>query len=418
MTSVKSYLHKYVEQPGPNVVFRDESACTTEGYGSIKCNGIVFTKVAFVNCLKCNLVSINQLCDAKYIVQFNEKRGTIFNSNKEIVMISPRVRYVYVLDINYSEQSFCFFAEAAENLNWLWHKILAHLNFKTKQTSSIKKEPKKVSEAFKHLGWVDAIQEELNQYARNKVWTLVPASYGKTIIYSKWVGTKEIKLEFSSKNKARLVAQGYNQQEGIDYHETFALIAKLEAIRIFLAFSSYMNVIVYQIDVKSAFLNGKLKEEVYVKQPLGFESNEFPNHVCKLDKALYGLKQAPRAWCDPLSSFLIEHKFVREYYIDSISSIRRIELLWIRRIGLHTLWSFGECRIQVDQSLSFLLRPTFHLLHLDGISDFLTNLPFGQRGRKDFHSQLMGIHAGKRTGYAVSDGSGYAVFNYRPEQRI
>ncbi|GKC46321.1 retrovirus-related pol polyprotein from transposon TNT 1-94, partial [Tanacetum coccineum] len=104
MTGVKSYLHKYVEQPGPKVVFGDDSTCTTEGYGSIKCNGIVFTKLAFVNGLKYNLISISQLCDAKYIVHFDEKRGTIFNSNKEI---------------------------ASKNLNWLWHKRLAHLNFKT-----------------------------------------------------------------------------------------------------------------------------------------------------------------------------------------------------------------------------------------------------------------------------------------------
>ncbi|GJX98815.1 retrovirus-related pol polyprotein from transposon TNT 1-94 [Tanacetum coccineum] len=131
MTGVKSYLHKYVEQPGPKVVFGDDSTCTTEGYGSIKCNGIVFTKVAFVNGLKYNLISISQLCDAKYIVQFDEKRGTIFNSNKEIVMIAPRVRDVYVLDMTSSAQESCFLAKASENLNWLWHKRLAHLNFKT-----------------------------------------------------------------------------------------------------------------------------------------------------------------------------------------------------------------------------------------------------------------------------------------------
>ncbi|GJT72038.1 retrovirus-related pol polyprotein from transposon TNT 1-94 [Tanacetum coccineum] len=106
MTGVKSYLHKYVEQPGPKVVFGDDSTCTTEGYGSIKCNGIVFTK-------------------------FDEKRGTIFNSNKEIIMIAPRVRDVYVLDMTSSAQESCFFAKASENLNWLWHKRLAHLNFKT-----------------------------------------------------------------------------------------------------------------------------------------------------------------------------------------------------------------------------------------------------------------------------------------------
>nr|GFB91594.1 hypothetical protein [Tanacetum cinerariifolium] len=117
-------------------------------------------------------------------------------------------------------------------------------------------EPKKVSEALKHPGWIDAMQEELNQFYRNKVWTLVPLFYGKIAIGSKW----------------------------------------MEAIRIFLAFATYMNFKVYQMNVKSAFLNGKLKEEVYVKQPHDFESSEFPDYVCKLDKALYELKQAPRAW--------------------------------------------------------------------------------------------------------------------------
>ncbi|GKA50806.1 retrovirus-related pol polyprotein from transposon TNT 1-94 [Tanacetum coccineum] len=104
----------------------------------------------------------------------------------------------------------------------------------------------------------------------------------------------------------------YNQQEGIDYDETFALVARLEAIRIFLAFSTYTNFIVYQMDVKSAFLNGKLKEKVYVKQPPGFESSEFPNHVWKLDKALYRHKQALRAWYETLSTYLAEQKFVRD----------------------------------------------------------------------------------------------------------
>nr|GFB77919.1 retrovirus-related Pol polyprotein from transposon TNT 1-94 [Tanacetum cinerariifolium] len=122
-----------------------------------------------------------------------------------------------------------------------------------------KKEPKKVFEAIKHLGWVDAMQDELNQFAINKVQTLVPAPYGKTIIGSRWVfRNKRDKTGIVIKNKVRLVAQGYNQQECIYYDETFAPVARLEAIRIFLAFATYMNLIVYQIDVKSAFLNGKL----------------------------------------------------------------------------------------------------------------------------------------------------------------
>ncbi|GJV20360.1 retrovirus-related pol polyprotein from transposon TNT 1-94 [Tanacetum coccineum] len=172
--------------------------------------------------------------------------------------------------------------------------------------------PKKVSKALKHPGWVDAMQEELNQFSKNKVWTLVPPPYGKTIIGSKWVcRNKRDETSIVIKNKEKLIAQGYNQQEGIDYDESFAPIARLEAIRIFLAFVTYMNFIFYQMDVKSAFLNGKLKEEVYVKQSLGFESSEFPNHVCKLDKTLYRLKQAPRSWYEIFSTFLTKHNFVR-----------------------------------------------------------------------------------------------------------
>ncbi|GKC18490.1 retrovirus-related pol polyprotein from transposon TNT 1-94 [Tanacetum coccineum] len=148
-------------------------------------------------------------------------------------------------------------------------------------------EPIKVSEALKHLGWVNSMQDELNQFAKNKVWTLVPPPYGKTIIGSKWVFRNKMdKIVIVIKNKARLVAQGYNQQEGIDYDETFTPVARLEAIRIFLAFTTYMNFIIYQMDVKSAFLNGKLKEEVYVKQPPGFESHEFPNHIKQSERGI------------------------------------------------------------------------------------------------------------------------------------
>ena len=97
------------------------------------------------------------------------------------------------------------------------------------------------------------------------------------------------------RNKARLVAQGFSQKEGVGYEETFASIARLEAIRILLAFAASKGFKLFQMDVKSAFLNGYIEEEVYVRQPLGFENPKFPNHVFKLHKALYGLKQAPRA---------------------------------------------------------------------------------------------------------------------------
>ncbi|GKC83236.1 retrovirus-related pol polyprotein from transposon TNT 1-94, partial [Tanacetum coccineum] len=107
------------------------------------------------------------------------------------------------------------------------------------------------------------------------------------------------------KNKARLVARGYRQEEGIDFDESFSLVARIEAICIFISFVAHMNMVVYQMDVKTAFLNGILREEVYVSQLDGFVDPDHPNHVYKLKKALYGLKQVPQACYDLLSSFIL-----------------------------------------------------------------------------------------------------------------
>jgi hypothetical protein len=144
------------------------------------------------------------------------------------------------------------------------------------------------------------MQDELNNFERNQVWELVERP--KTnIIGTKWI-FREKQDEFGVviRNKGRLVAQGYTQVEGLDFGETYALVARLEAIRFLLAFASHHDFKLYQMDVKSAFLNRPLSEEVYVEQPPGFEDPKHPNHVYKLRKALYGLKQAPRAWYECL----------------------------------------------------------------------------------------------------------------------
>src|SRR5207245_7713318 len=160
-------------------------------------------------------------------------------------------------------------------------------------------EPKKIEEALLDADWIIAMQEELNQFERNKVWRLVPKPRNRTIIGAKWVFRNKLDEDgVVVRNKARLVAKGYSQEEGIDYDKTFAPVARLEAIRIFLAYAAYSNFKVYQMDVKSAFLNGKLEEEVCVQQPPGFENPILSSHVYKLDKASYGLKQASRACYD------------------------------------------------------------------------------------------------------------------------
>ncbi|KAD5507725.1 hypothetical protein E3N88_15428 [Mikania micrantha] len=192
-----------------------------------------------------------------------------------------------------------------------------------------KQEPKNYHTALKDNGWVEAMQLELLQFKKQQVWELVPLPQGKCAIGTKWVfRNKTDENGQIVKNKARLVVQGFSQEEGIDYDETFAPVARLEAIRLFLAYAALHKLKVFQMDVKSAFLYGKIKEEVYVCQPPGFEDNKHHDWVYKLDKALYGLKQAPRAWYDTLSNFLLKNNFTR-------GSIDKT--LFIQKVGQHKL---------------------------------------------------------------------------------
>jgi hypothetical protein len=170
-------------------------------------------------------------------------------------------------------------------------------------------EPYRVEDALRDSGWVLAMQEELNNFTRNEVWHLVPRP-NQNVVGTKWVfHNKKHEHGVVTRNKARLVAKGYSQVEGLDFGETYAPIVRLESIRILLAYATYYVFKLYQMDVKSAFLNGPIKEEVYVEQPPGFEDSEYPNHVYKLSKALYRLKQAPRAWYECLRYFLITNGF-------------------------------------------------------------------------------------------------------------
>nr|GFA14784.1 retrovirus-related Pol polyprotein from transposon TNT 1-94 [Tanacetum cinerariifolium] len=155
--------------------------------------------------------------------------------------------------------------------------------------------PKTYKEALIQACWIEAMQEELNEFERLEVWKLAPRPDKVMVITLKWI--YKVKLDEIGgilKNKARLVARVYRQEEGIDFEESFAPVVRLEAIRIFLAYAAHKNMVVYQMDVKTVFLNGNLREEVYVSQPGGFVDPDNPNHVYKLKKALYGLKQAPR----------------------------------------------------------------------------------------------------------------------------
>ncbi|GJR69029.1 putative ribonuclease H-like domain-containing protein [Tanacetum coccineum] len=173
-------------------------------------------------------------------------------------------------------------------------------------------EPTSIAKALSDSSWVEAMQEELLQFKLQQVWILVDLPSGKRAIGTKWVfRNKKDKRGIVIRNKARLVAQGHRQEEVIDYKEVFALVARIEVIRLFFAYASFMGFLVYQMDVKSAFLYGTIEEEVYVTQPPSFKDPDHPDKVYKVVKTLYGLHQAPRAWFETLANYLLSNGFKR-----------------------------------------------------------------------------------------------------------
>nr|GEW48919.1 retrovirus-related Pol polyprotein from transposon TNT 1-94 [Tanacetum cinerariifolium] len=162
-------------------------------------------------------------------------------------------------------------------------------------------EPSNVKEAKKDPAWIESMQEELLQFKRLDVWVLVPAPDNIKPLTLKWLfKNKHDKEIMVIRNKTRLVMRGYCQEEGIDFEEYFTSVTRMEAIRIFLAYDAHKSFTVFQMDVKTTFLHGTLKEDVYMCQPEGFIDVDHPSHVYKLKKVVYGFKQAPKAWYDEL----------------------------------------------------------------------------------------------------------------------
>ncbi|GJU64207.1 putative ribonuclease H-like domain-containing protein [Tanacetum coccineum] len=258
------------------------------------------------------------------------------------------------------------------------HKIHPQSQIIGKSTAGVqtrrKLKEKGTQESSKPLAdesWVEAMQEELLQFKLQDVWVLCDLPEGKRVIGTKWVfRNKRDERGTIIKNKARLVAQGYRQEEGVDYDEVFAPVARIEAIRLFLAFASFMGFTVYQMDVKSAFLYGNITEEVYVKQPPGFEDPAHPNKVYRVVKALYGLHQAPRAWYERLSTFLLKHGY-RRGAIDKTLFIKRDR----RDIMLVQVYVddiiFGSTKSSMVKDFEELMQKEFKMSSMGELTFFL-----------------------------------------------
>ncbi|GJX33932.1 retrovirus-related pol polyprotein from transposon TNT 1-94 [Tanacetum coccineum] len=232
-------------------------------------------------------------------------------------------------------------------------------------------EPKNVNEALTDESWIIAIQEGLNQFIANNVWELVLQPRNMTIIGTKWVfRNKSDEDDIVSRNKARLVAQGNNQQVGIDYDETYAPVARLESISILLACACALDFKLFQMDVKSAFLNGFIDEEVYVAQPLGFIDFKKLDHVYKLKKALYGLKQAPKAWYDRLKAFLIKHEYKIGMVDNTLFTKKKSSNLIIVQIYVDDIIFGSTCQDMCDE-FAKIMHDEFEMSMMGEVNFFL-----------------------------------------------
>nr|GFC15774.1 retrovirus-related Pol polyprotein from transposon TNT 1-94 [Tanacetum cinerariifolium] len=222
-------------------------------------------------------------------------------------------------------------------------------------------EPKNVKEAMTDPAWINSMQEELLQFKKLDVWVLVPAPDNISPLTMKCLFKNNHDEEQTViKNKSRLVVKGYRQEEGIYFEESFAPVARMEAIRIFLAYAAHKSFTVFQMDVKTTFLHGSLKEDMYVCQPEGFIDADHPSHVYKLKKALYGLKQALRAWYDEVSNFLLQNHFFKGT-IDSTLFIRRFhDDILVVQVYVDDI-IFGSSHPRYIQLFSDLMKSRFEM---------------------------------------------------------
>ncbi|GJW47463.1 retrovirus-related pol polyprotein from transposon TNT 1-94 [Tanacetum coccineum] len=232
-------------------------------------------------------------------------------------------------------------------------------------------EPKNIKEAMDDSAWIKVMQEELHQFDRLRVWELVDKPFGKNVIKQKWLWkNKKDEDQTIIRNKARLVAKGYAQEEGIDFEESFASVARLEVVWIFIAYATHKSFPIYQMDVKTTFLNGPLKEEVYVAQPDGFVDPDHPDKVYRLRKALYGLKQAPRAWYDELSNFLISKGFTKGTIDPTLFTIRYGEDILLVQIYVDDI-IFGSTNPKFSKRFEKLMHSRFEMSLMGEMKFFL-----------------------------------------------
>src|ERR1044072_2497163 len=232
-------------------------------------------------------------------------------------------------------------------------------------------EPGSFKEAQEDSRWVNAMKEELGMIEKNQTWQLVPRPHHKNVIGVKWVFRTKLNVDGSiNKHKARLVVKGYAQVYGIDFSETFAPVARFDTIRMLLAIAAQEGWEVFQLDVKSAFLNGFLHEEIYVEQPEGFFVEGHEDEVYLLKKALYGLKQAPRAWYSRIDQHLLNFGFTKSLSESTLYVKQSESDILIVSLYVDDLLVTGNKVMLIDQFKTKMMK-NFEMTDLGQMSYFL-----------------------------------------------
>nr|GEV57138.1 retrovirus-related Pol polyprotein from transposon TNT 1-94 [Tanacetum cinerariifolium] len=301
--------------------------------------------------------------------------------------------YSITLQDTSSTNLICLMAKATSSQAWLWHHRLSHLNFDTinmlskndiviegilhqtsvartpEQNSVVKRQNRTLVEAARTM--LSAAKEELYQFDRLDVWELVDRPLCTNVINMKWLWKNKRDEENTViQNKSHLMAEGYAQKEGVDFEYSFAPVARLEAVRLFIAYVAHKSFTVYQMDVKIAFLYGPLKEELYVNQPDGFVDPYHPDKVYHLKKALYGLKQAPRAWYDELSNFLVSKGFSKGFIDPTLFITKRREDILLVKIYVDDI-IFGSTNSKLSKRFEKLMHRKFEMSMMGELKFFL-----------------------------------------------
>ncbi|GJU02639.1 retrovirus-related pol polyprotein from transposon TNT 1-94 [Tanacetum coccineum] len=409
MTGNRKLFSTYKAYNKGNVIFGSNLRGNIIGKCTISHGSLKIANVKHVDNLSFNSLSVGQICDSKCKVVFTENDSEIVKDDK-VIGRGIRKKGVHVMKLGSKSNDNIFLATIDEN-STLWHRRLGHANMRLIQSLTSKELVRNLPKLKFDIHFCDACKIRKQAHASHKAKNLVSTtrclkllhmdlfgpsavwSYGGNLYtlvivdgYSRYTWTRFLKNKTEafdqfeifidaerwsfSQNKAVLVAQGYNQQQGIDYDETYAPVARLESIRILLASACALDFKLFQMDVKSAFLDGFINEGVYMAQPSGFSDFKKPVHVYKLKKALYGLKQAPKAWYDRLKAFLIKHEYKIGMVDNTLFTKKKSSNLIIVQIYVDDIIFESTCQDMCDE-FSKIMHDEFEMSMMGELNLFL-----------------------------------------------